>query len=127
MSIPLSSMKLCQNSLNVGTCLWHVYPNRWFSGLTSQSDVPTSLNSRNLTHPHICKRQETGRLRHLGDVIWVKITITYITVYLPLDCTTKSQSSEKIIVSDVILFGKVFFSEDRQEIIPGSNRYKYIA
>ena len=55
---------LCQNSLNVGTCLWHVYPNRWFSGLTSQSDVPTSLraclifiikqalNSRNLTHPH---------------------------------------------------------------------------
>ena len=44
-------MRLCQNSLNVGTCLWHVYPNRWFSGLTSQSDVPTSLNSRNLTHP----------------------------------------------------------------------------
>ena len=42
---------MCQNSLNVGTCLWHVYPNRWFSGLTSQSDVPTSLNSRNLTHP----------------------------------------------------------------------------
>ena len=25
--------RLCQNSLNVGTCLWHVYPNRWFSGL----------------------------------------------------------------------------------------------
>ena len=43
--------RLCQNSLNVGTCLWHVYPNRWFTGLTSQSDVPTSLNSRNLTHP----------------------------------------------------------------------------
>ena len=45
--------EVCQNSLNVGTCLWHVYPNRWFSGLTSQSDVPTSLKIHILTHPGI--------------------------------------------------------------------------
>ena len=41
---------VCQNSLNVGTCLWHVEPTNWFSGLTSQSDVPTLLKFHILTH-----------------------------------------------------------------------------
>ena len=43
-------MRLCQNSLNVGTCLWHVGSICCLSGLTSQSDVPTSLKSHILIH-----------------------------------------------------------------------------
>ena len=45
-----SVLRVCQNSLNVGTCLWHVGPICCLSGLTSQSDVPTSLKSHILTH-----------------------------------------------------------------------------